>query len=1145
MTHDPEDVILDSALALPHSERPAFLDHACANDPRLRHLVEGLLLAHEHALAPRGAQGGPAPGPTLPVSLEKPGDHIGRYKLLQQIGEGGWGVVYMAEQEEPVRRRVALKVIKPGMDTKQVLARFEAERQALALMDHPNIAKVRDGGATDNGRPYFVMELVRGIKITDYCDQHQLPTAKRLELFVSVCKAIQHAYQKGIIHRDIKPSNILVALHDGVAVPKVIDFGIAKATEQRLTDKTLFTALNQFIGTPAYMSPEQVEMTGLDIDTRSDIYSLGVLLYELLTSHTPFDAREISAVGPDGFRRLIREKNPLKPSTRLRTLSAAEQTTIARARQLDPPKLIHLVRGDLDWIVMKCLEKDRTRRYETANGLAFDVLRYLHNEPVLARPVSAAYRLRKLVARNKLVFASAAAITASLLLGSIVSFSLYIKERQDRQRAIASEKAKTQEAARALAAEADAKEKLRASYLAQARAGRWSRRMGRRFDGLEALKQAAQIRPSPELRNEAIACLALPDLRLAKTWECLTAPGAPVGFDFEHQRYARSDAHGNISVRRIRDDQEVCLLPGQGSPASTELKFSPDGQFLNAAYSNDTCRVWSLDAPRQIFSRTSFFCRCSEFASDSRSLILTELKYPPQNQAIGGRPESGPFSGLLHFYDLTNGRETSQISVPDLPYAVRLNRAATQIAVSYTGSPTLQIMEVPSGRIDQEFSLPAVAYGIDWHPNDQWLAAGCADSRIYLWDLLNRSNRVVFAGHQQDVIAVQFTSDGNWIATTGYDSTFKLWDTLTAQQVLSTRLLRGFLKSADDQWWGHWPDGRTKLGVWQLAREHELRLLRNAQNPDETAVDAKFSPDGALLAIAYSDGVRLIHVSSARSLAFLPIGLTYELRFQPDAGTLLTCTAAGLQTWPLAFDRDRHSVEVGQPATVGATVPVLQASVGRNHQLAYVQNRKVHLRDLITGQEKEPLAATFPFTRMIMSPDAKLVVAWGRPINEFQVWDTATGKILKSFPGQGGGFAQFSPDARWLALGDQDGYRSFEVGAWLPLFSFTGQSSPVVRALAASPDGRMLAVSHSETVVQLLDAYSGQELATLESPDPQPVIWLGFTPDGTHLAVLCNRFVTQLWDLRLIRSELAAMNLDWDVPPYPPQSQASSQPASR
>jgi serine/threonine protein kinase len=404
---------------------PAFLDQACAGDPNLRRRVEELLQAHRQAgTSLPSPPSGEGPGVRAPVTVdepavsERPGTVIGRYKLLEQIGEGGFGVVFMAEQQEPVRRKVALKILKPGMDSRQVVARFEAERQALALMDHPNIAKVLDAGQTDTGRPYFVMDLVKGVPITDYCDQAQLTPRERLELFVPVCQAVQHAHQKGIIHRDLKPSNVMVTVQDGAPLVKVIDFGIAKALGQQLTDKTLFTAFAQLIGTPLYMSPEQVALSNVDVDTRSDIYSLGVLLYELLTGTTPFDKERLGKAAYDEMLRIIREEEPAKPSTRISTMGQAA-TPMAVHRRSDPRRLSQLCRNELDWIVMKALEKDRGLRYETASAFAADVQHYLADEPVAACPPSKLYQLRKFARRHKAGLAVGGAIVLVIVLAGV------------------------------------------------------------------------------------------------------------------------------------------------------------------------------------------------------------------------------------------------------------------------------------------------------------------------------------------------------------------------------------------------------------------------------------------------------------------------------------------------------------------------------------------------------------------------------------------------------------------------------------------------------------------------------------------------------------------------------------------------------
>jgi serine/threonine protein kinase/tetratricopeptide (TPR) repeat protein len=467
MTVDPrrlKELFLAAAELASAAERAAFLDQQCGTDAELRRRLEALLRAHDDSggfLAAAQPDLGPTVDPAPREVGEAVGTRIGPYKLLQKLGEGGMGAVWVAEQHQPVQRRVALKVIKAGLDSARVLARFEAERQALALMDHPHIARILDAGATEQGRPYFVMELVKGMPITRFCDQERLTPRERLELFIPVCQAVQHAHQKGIIHRDLKPSNVLIVLYDGKAVPKVIDFGVAKALHQNLSERTVYTEVGQVVGTLEYMAPEQAELNNLDIDTRADVYSLGVLLYELLTGSPPLSAKQLRSAAFTEVLRLIREVEPPRPSTRLS--SSAELPAIAASRKLDPAKLTKLLRGELDWIVMKCLEKERSRRYETANGLALDVGRYLADEPVLAGPPSAAYRIRKFLRKHRGPMAAAGLTVALLLAGIIGTTAGYVRAHRLQQLAEDREAEARAEKANAEAAQRQATEALAAT----------------------------------------------------------------------------------------------------------------------------------------------------------------------------------------------------------------------------------------------------------------------------------------------------------------------------------------------------------------------------------------------------------------------------------------------------------------------------------------------------------------------------------------------------------------------------------------------------------------------------------------------------------------------------------------------------------
>ncbi len=779
--HTERDIFVHAHQLNSDAEREAYLNEACAGRPDLLERVRKLFQANDiedSFLA--------TPALVTTVALadgglpDGNGTVIGRYKLLERIGEGGMAVVYMAEQEQPVRRKVAVKIIKPGMDTDNVIARFEAERQALALMDHPHIAKIFDGGATDAGRPYFVMELVRGVPITEYCDQNQLGSRARLELFIQVCEAVQHAHQKGIIHRDLKPSNILVTLHDGRPMPKVIDFGIAKATQGRLTEKTLFTRFQFFIGTPAYMSPEQAQMGGLDIDTRADIYALGALLYELLTGRTPFEPKELTSF--EECRRTIQTKEPARPSSRVSTLQSHEMTTTAKRRQTDGAQLIRLLRTDLDWITMKCLEKDRTRRYETAHALAQDIHRYLDGDAVVARPPSAAYRLQKFVRRNKV----AVAIASVVLLAAIVSTWQAIRAtravwEQNRLRGQVEAALKKEEQQRQRAEEGEAAASRRAynSDMTLAQLALAANNYGRVVGLLD------RYRPQddrPDLRHWEWRYF-WNQVRSEASFQLPQQPDAIAGLAVSPD--ARLLVTTDLSRRlKLWDVTKRSVLMVHEEPGLDARVFalSHDGARLATLVHQNRgsrVRIWSV-AERKVTSEFSPAgrVRALEFTTDGEALVLLghDLSVDTwsfRDQQLENKlPARAPSPALTS--PVTWGQGLAEFS-PDCR------------KIAYLAGESIQVLDIETGALVADLEgFQAETWSLAFSPGGTLLAVGpssaatSTDIKVYNLESGTELSRLV--GHVSWVPALAFHPAGTQLVSTGADQTVRIWNVQRAEQ---------------------------------------------------------------------------------------------------------------------------------------------------------------------------------------------------------------------------------------------------------------------------------------------------------------------------------------------------------------------------
>ncbi len=1106
------------------NERAAFLDEACAHDPALRAAVEALLQHHndDHFLeTPAIATPHPA-GPkkdrsdtiTLVLIGEKPGDQIGRYKLLQQIGEGGVGVVFMAEQEEPVRRRVALKVLKPGMDTKSVIARFESERQALALMDHPNIAKVLDAGSTDKGRPFFVMELVRGVRITEYCDQNRLPTRERLNLFIQVCQAIQHAHQKGIIHRDIKPSNILVTLHDGVPVPKVIDFGIAKAVDQRLTDKTFFTEFQSFMGTPAYMSPEQAEMSGLDIDTRTDIYSLGVLLYEMLSGKTPFDAQELVSSGLDGMRRTIREREPSPPSTRFRTLPEAEQTTTAQRQQVEPAKLTSLLRGDLDWIVLKALEKDRTRRYATANGLAQDIRRYLENEPVLARSPSATYRFQKLVRRNKLSFAAAGAVAAALLLGSVFSTWQFIEKSAAYRRAVNAE----QEQSR-LRIEAEAARQSAEVQALAARRQAYAADMNLVQQALAAnnLGRAQELlnrhRPSGESQISNLKSQTPADLRgweWRYLWQQCQSDALFTLCQLSNEVSALSVSHDGkwvavgedgdrgVSLWDLRARQEIARFQiGDGqfafSPVSPVLAYAAKGSpDRREPPERGSVQLWDVVNRRVVGELpVSGHCRALAFSSDGMRLLTATDEFAVWSVADGTKltsiaiPEPRGFDGR----------------VPVLSRVVISHDLS--LAAHVTGGGQIRLVDLISGQElwtaqAADENVTALAFSRD----GKRLAsgAGFVESAVRLWDVATGRELARLEGHRTYVRSLVFWPDGSTLASASGDQTIHLWEVGSLSMFPALSELQSQRQSR-----------AAELHPYATLRGHRLEVWSLALCPDNTTL-VSGAKDGSVL-VWDTAAVRRkqAHVT-------LPMPVV-AWSFLADSQGMMTLDKQGrVARWQGAdFQHSQPVLELGTNALAACFS-------GDGRYVATVSSRGAsQVWDLQQGRISSEVAPEEGWgVPMTFLGDSNHLVTQQMRDGSIRAWDVTTGRETKRWQFASPGLPRrraIASDGQWLVAVDNEG-----TGKLYDLATGRDQRFDLqlkqVNATALSPNSRLLAAVSVLGMGQVWDTATERNVATLQG-FLQGAHSVTFSPDGQRLAIGSNgNEAIKLWDVESLQELL-------------------------
>ena len=1166
-------------------ELAAYLDEACGGDAALRRRVQQML-----AVTPKLGTFMNDPGDHWSsileegglddlIEAERPGTLIGNYQLGEEIGRGGFGVVYRADQQQPIRREVALKIIKAGMDTRQVITRFEAERQALAMMNHPNIAKVLDAGSTDSGRPFFVMELVDGSPITSFCDEEQLGTTQRLELFIDVCHAVQHAHQKGIIHRDLKPSNVMVTRHDGKAVVKVIDFGVAKATQADLAGQTIYTREGQFIGTPAYMSPEQTGAGGGDIDTRSDIYSLGVLLYELLTGTTPFDSRQLAAASEEEVRRVIREEEPARPSTRLRSATTGQArprfTRDGQAGRTESQSgtagtsagiSASALKGDLDWIVLKALEKDRERRYETANGLAMDLRRHLDDEPVTAAAPSALYRFQKYARRHRKVLVPAVAIAATLVIGSLISLWQAVEAKEAKRQAENSARdSRHRVADQFLAADS--------ADLGVAQLVQLARENPNDHVAVQRLVSALSYQDFPELIRPVRSSER--GLRIARTTEFIDGGSKMVSavaqkgtvqiWDLESDALQESVlvkdlGPSSVEMLDVNSDETMIAVPrpNNGSIVVLDLRtgeelhhlrhpgifwcrFSPTGRYLLGwGGSGENKRLWDLE-------------------STSEHGTNYEVRTGANSRVANMEPSGGAFS-------------------PDGRRVILVGGGGSMASI-------WKISDIEAGASPDQ-ALPLEGHGgtiwwVEFSPDGKSVVTASVDHTAQVWDAETGERRGAVLQHDGSVNQASFSPDGSIVATTSFDRTARLWDAATGQLLVppmehddfvgwcafnptgdrlvtsggagrvrvwdvgsgkqvgaefrhgthvvsvafspnGERILTTTLGDEAGLW--RTPSNRPAGSILRHLHRHEIRRANGMVNA------AKFSRDGQFVITASRhDGVQLWEAGTGlqvgRKLIEDDSGFDAWAALSDDTRYLVTTERwAGIHFWVRAEDWS-----AGTKLRAGGNFRYAEFSPNGKRFLASGRTTVVwELEEVAgaieSGKPVEPIwegptqdSGTAPSGltgayQAHFSPDSKRVVIPSGE-NAVQVWNIETDEggvrlehdgIIES--------VQFSPDGNRLVSGSRD-WTAMVWDAW------TGERllpSPLIHSgsvnhVEFSPDGGSVITASSDGTVRLWDAATGHPLAAPLHHDGA-VSMATFSPDGKRVASASSDGTARLWD---------------------------------